>query len=119
MAGAQRIGPARHLHSLELPGSAALEGVRPVVRLAGCLHSFSTNKSQREKTGDPRPSIGERYGGIDGYIAAAELAIAAQVSAGFLLPQERDRARFVMRNNWDRVSGLRIGSASSGRLTRR
>lgn len=85
-----------------------LKGFGLLSGLQGAFIPFPPTKSQREKSGDPRPSIGERYGGIDGYMAAAESAIAAQVSAGFLLPQERDRARFVMRNNWDRVSGLRI-----------
>jgi Alpha/beta hydrolase domain len=85
-----------------------LEGFGMLSGLQGAFIPFPTSKGQREKSGDPRQSVGERYGGIDGYMTAVESAIARQVSAGFLLPEERDRARSVMRNNWDRVSGLRL-----------
>ena len=84
------------------------EGFGMLSGLQGAFIPFPANKAQREKSGDPRLSVSERYGGIDGYMTAVESAIASQVSAGFLLPEERDRARLVMRNNWDRVSGLRI-----------
>ena len=85
-----------------------LEGFGMLSGLQGAFIPFPANKAQREKSGDPRLSVGERYGGIDGYMAAVEPAIASQVAAGLLLPEERDRARLVMRNNWDRVSGLRL-----------
>jgi hypothetical protein len=51
-------------------------------------------------------SIAERYGGLSGYLKAAERAIEAQVAAGFLLPQDRAEAREWMRISWDRVEGL-------------
>ena len=85
-----------------------LEGFGMLSGLQGAFIPFPISKEQREKSSDPRLSVGERYGGIDGYMTAVESAIAAQVSAGFLLPEERARARSVMRNNWDRVSGLRL-----------
>jgi hypothetical protein len=85
-----------------------LEGFGMLSGLQGAFIPFPTSKAQREKSGDPRLSVGERYGGIDGYMTAVESAIVRQISAGFLLPEERDRARSAMRNNWDRVSGLRL-----------
>lgn len=85
-----------------------LEGFGMLSGLQGTFIPFPTTKAEREKSGDPRLSVGERYGGSDGYMTAVDRAIERQVSAGFLLPEERDRARSVMRNNWDRVSGLRL-----------
>ncbi|MCH8614521.1 hypothetical protein LZ016_00150 [Sphingomonas sp. SM33] len=76
--------------------------------LQGAFIPFPATKSDREQSGDTRLSVNERYGGLGGYMIAVDLAIDSQVSAGFLLPEERDRARAAMFSNWDRVSGLRI-----------
>ncbi|HEY0324598.1 MAG TPA: alpha/beta hydrolase domain-containing protein [Allosphingosinicella sp.] len=76
--------------------------------LQGAFIPFPATRAQREAGNDPRRSVAERYVGVDGYMAAVDRAIDAQIAAGFLLPQERERARTAMRINWDRVAGLRI-----------
>jgi hypothetical protein len=76
--------------------------------LQGAFVPFPATRAQGEANKDFRRSVAERYGGVNGYMAAAERAIDAQIAAGFLLPQERDHARTAMRLNWDRVAGLRI-----------
>jgi hypothetical protein len=76
--------------------------------LQGAFIPFPATRAQGDGSKDARRSIAERYAGVDGYMAAVDRAIDVQIAAGFLLPQERDRARTAMRVNWDRVAGLRI-----------
>ncbi|WP_405051806.1 alpha/beta hydrolase domain-containing protein [Sphingomonas sp.] len=75
--------------------------------LQGAFIPFPVTQADRARSGDPRPSVSERYGGLGGYMRAAERAAEAQIAAGFLLPEERERALTSMRLNWDRAVGLR------------
>jgi hypothetical protein len=75
--------------------------------LQGAFFPLPLNEEARKRQGDPRLSVNARYGGLHGYMAAAERAIEEQVRAGFLLPQERDQARTWMRLVWDRAEELR------------
>jgi hypothetical protein len=72
--------------------------------LDGAFIPFSTNRAERERSGDSRPSIVERYGGKDGYIKKIEVVINEQISAGFLLPEDRERAMEIAVIAWDRAS---------------
>jgi hypothetical protein len=76
--------------------------------LQGGFIPFPRTRAQGDAGKDPRRSVAERYVGLAGYMAAVDGAIEVQVEAGFLLPQERERARTTMRLNWDRVAGLRL-----------
>lgn len=60
--------------------------------LVGSFIPFARTRAAREAAHDPRPSLEERYGSRDGYVAAVEKSAAEQVSAGFLLPEDADRA---------------------------
>jgi hypothetical protein len=59
----------------------------------GSLIPFARNHAERVATGDPRPSLEERYGSRDAYVAKVEAAAAALVAERLLLPD--DAARFV------------------------
>jgi hypothetical protein len=52
---------------------------------------FAVTKAEREKTGDPRLSIEERYGTREGYVCMAERAADQLVRDRFLLADDRDR----------------------------
>lgn len=54
----------------------------------GSLIPFSRTRSEREATGDPRPSLEERYGSQDIYVARVEAAAAALVADRLLLPAD-------------------------------
>jgi hypothetical protein len=54
----------------------------------GSLIPFSRTRSKREATGDPRPSLEERYGSQDIYVARVEAAAAALVADRLLLPAD-------------------------------
>jgi hypothetical protein len=75
--------------------------------LQGAFIPFAATEADRRKTGDPRLSLSERYGGLSGYMQAADRAAQLQISSGFLLPEERQRALTSMRISWDRVLALR------------
>ena len=47
---------------------------------------FARTPAERQANRDPRPSLQERYGSHDGYVAEVEKAAARAVAAGFLLP---------------------------------
>jgi len=54
----------------------------------GSLMPFARTTSGREATGDPRPSLEERYGSRDIYVARVEAATAALVAGRLLLPAD-------------------------------
>ena len=54
----------------------------------GSLIPFARTRSEREAAGDPRPSLEERYGSRDAYVAKVRAAAAALVAARLLLPSD-------------------------------
>ena len=74
----------------------------------GAMHEFTGStiplpdtESVRAATGDPRPSIEERYGDADGYVAAIVEAARHLVADGLML--EEDVARVAERaRDWSR-----------------
>jgi hypothetical protein len=54
----------------------------------GCLKAFARTKAEREKSGDPRLSIEERYPTHQAYIDVVKRAVDELVKEGFLLPED-------------------------------
>lgn len=54
----------------------------------GGMIPFARTAEERARTGDPRPSLQERYGSHEGYVAAVRKAAAGAMAAGFLLPDD-------------------------------
>ena len=59
--------------------------------LGGGYIPFAKTKAQRLASGDPRPSLEERYGTHDAYVARVKDAAKRQVAEGFLLQDDADR----------------------------
>ncbi len=59
-----------------------------VCNYAGGSLPFARTKAERDKSGDPRLSLEERYGTHEGYVAAVEAAAAKAVASGFLLEND-------------------------------
>jgi hypothetical protein len=59
----------------------------------GSLIPFARTRTEREASGDPRPSLEERYGNRDSYVARVEAAAAALVADRLLL--RADAAAYV------------------------
>ena len=58
---------------------------------AGQQIAFPQTRAERLARGDPRPSIEERYGGRDGYVAAVERAVRALQQDRLLLEEDAER----------------------------
>jgi hypothetical protein len=57
----------------------------------GSLIPFASTRREREAVGDPRPSLEERYGSPDAYVARVKAAAEALVGERLLLPFDADR----------------------------
>ncbi len=57
----------------------------------GSLIPFALTKAERERRGDPRASLEERYRTHAGYVAAVRQAAAASVREAVLLPEDAER----------------------------
>jgi len=58
---------------------------------AGGYIPFAKTKAERVASGDPRPSLEERYGSHDRYVALVRAAVDKQVAARLLLPDDGER----------------------------
>ena len=58
---------------------------------AGQEIAFAATRAERLAQGDPRPSIEERYGGRDGYVAAVEQAVRGLQQDRLLLAEDAER----------------------------
>jgi Alpha/beta hydrolase domain len=63
-------------------------GTEQFFPLIGSYVPFATTKTERERNGDPRPSIQERYQSRDQYLKLVEEATAPLVKAGYLLADD-------------------------------
>jgi hypothetical protein len=59
--------------------------------LSGSFVPFATTQAERQKNGDPRPSLEERYRTGDAFVSAVTEASRSLVSARFLLQEDADR----------------------------
>jgi hypothetical protein len=59
--------------------------------LGGGFIPFAKTKAQRLASGDPRPSLEERYGTHDAYVSRVKAAAARAVAERFLLQDDADR----------------------------
>jgi hypothetical protein len=59
--------------------------------LNGAFIPFAKTKAERLATGDPRPSLEERYASHKAYVAAVKAATDQAVAERFLLREDADR----------------------------
>jgi acetyl esterase/lipase len=95
--------------------SEAAGAPNELVSLAGSYIPFPTTKSEREKNGDPRRSLEERYATLERYLAQLETKCLELQKAGYLLPEDTKRTLRVQR---ERVAPLfdKVKLASSERI---
>jgi hypothetical protein len=70
-------------------------GARPfhkdkICMYAGGMIPFAKTRADRTASGDPRPSLEERYNDHAGYVAAVKKAAANALAQGFLLQRDAD-----------------------------
>jgi hypothetical protein len=71
-------------------------GARPfhqgqICNYVGGMVPFARTAAQRQASGDPRPSLEERYRSHDGYVEAVRQAAGRAQQAGFLLKDDAER----------------------------
>lgn len=69
----------------------------------GSFIPFAKTPAERQRNGDPRPSLAERYPSLAAYVSAVERAAAALVEARLLLAE--DAARYVERAKRQDLAG--------------
>lgn len=84
---------------------------------AGGYVPFARTRAERLKTQDPRPSVEERYGTLEGYVCVVERAAAAAVNERFLLRD--DAARLVDQARASRVLPTEAASPAQSRALAR
>ncbi|MBI1900294.1 MAG: hypothetical protein HYS13_04155 [Planctomycetia bacterium] len=62
-----------------------------LVSLTGSYIPFPATKAEREKSGDPRLSLEERYGTLDSYLSELEAKCRALAEGGYLLEEDIER----------------------------
>jgi hypothetical protein len=71
---------------------AAGYGAGALYPLQGAAVPFAATRAEREASGDPRPSLAERYADDAAYVAAVRKAAAEMVAERLLLPQDAERS---------------------------
>lgn len=82
-----------------------LSGLRYLAGLVGSFDAFPRTRADRERTGDARRSIDERYTGRDDYLQRVRRAAADLVRDRFLLPSDVDGVLQRAERTWDVVVG--------------
>ena len=67
---------------------SAIGGTKQLVNLLGSAISFAKTKAEREKAGDSRPSVEERYASRESYLARASVVADAIVKNGYWLAND-------------------------------
>lgn len=65
--------------------------VNELVSLKGSMIPFAVTKAEREKSGDPRQSLEERYGRVDAFLAKLEAECRRLHKAGYLTDEDATR----------------------------
>jgi Alpha/beta hydrolase domain len=76
-------------------------GTEQFFPLIGSYVPFATTKTERERNGDPRPSIQERYQSRDQYLKLVGEATAPLVKAGYLLAADVPTVVKRASTHWD------------------
>jgi len=77
------------------PRGEAMGGTQHLARWAGSFFPFAATEAARRSSGDPRPSVTERYPSRDAYVARVQAAADALVATRLLLAA--DAEAFVQR----------------------
>src|SRR5204862_5984601 len=80
---------------------ADIGGADQLLYFAGATLPFAKTRAEREKAGDPRPAIAERYGSRDDYLARVQKVALALVADGYLLEEDIDTSRTFAARFWD------------------
>ncbi len=76
-------------------------GTEQLLYFAGATLPFAPSRADRERAGDPRPAIAERYRSREDYLARVREAARALVSARYLLEEDVEMSLAFAARMWD------------------
>jgi len=76
-------------------------GADQLLYFAGAVLPFAPTRAERERAGDPRPSIAERYRSREDYLARVREAARALVTARYLLEEDIETSIMFAARLWD------------------
>jgi hypothetical protein len=86
-------------------------GTGQINLMQGSTFPFPATKAERERTGDPRPSIEERYADRDAYLAQVRAAADALVAQRYLLAEDVDVCVRLAAERYDAFAATPAGAA--------
>ena len=92
------------------PRQAESGGEGQVLDMLGSSVPLARTRAQRERTGDPRPSIEERYADRDEYCRLVRRAAERLAAADHLLAEDVELVVARAGASWDAVTGLGDGA---------
>jgi Alpha/beta hydrolase domain len=81
-------------------------GESDLFTIQGSMISFAATEAERQRTGDPRPSLEERYASRDAWAAQLAEATDRLVAERLLLAEDGDRLVAAARESWDVYQAL-------------
>ena len=72
--------------------------------MQGSFIPFAKTEAERKKTGDPRPSIAERYSSREHYLGLVAEAALELIDAGYLLGQDLPAMLKQAGDHWDYIT---------------
>lgn len=73
--------------------------------LQGSWILFAATRGERERLGDPRPAINERYASKEAYLARVSEALRQLIKQGYLQAEDLDPLRKQAEARWDWITG--------------
>jgi len=95
--------------------STAIGGTEQFFPLLGSYIPFASTKAEREKTGDPRLSVEERYQSRDQYLKLVQEAAAPLVKSGYLLAEDVPAIVKHAGEHWDLLARRPTTTSASAR----
>jgi hypothetical protein len=71
------------------------------VPFEGSYIAFAKTRAERAQTGDPRPSIAERYAGQNDYLGRYEKAVDRLVTERWILPEDKPAVMERGKQEWE------------------
>ena len=93
------------------PRHPRLGGTGQINLMQGSTFPFAATRAERERTGDPRPSIEERYRDRDDYLAKVRAAAEALVQQRYLLEEDIETTLALAGRRYDTFAATPAGAA--------
>ena len=100
---AQAALPSFPQHAIQVVPTTDRAAINELLSLTGSYIPFPATKAEREQTGDPRPSLEERYGSLESYLKQLAALCREHEEAGYFLKEDTERTLRVQR---ERVAPL-------------